>query len=45
MALSLAAMGVSGQCTIDTAQAIDVTFPDYVKLMQSVGADMELIED
>ena len=45
MALSLAAMAVPGRCTIDTAEAIQVTFPDYVKRMQSLGADMELIED
>ena len=42
MALSVAAMAIDGQCTIDTAEAISVTFPDYVKLMKQLGADMQL---
>ena len=42
MALSLAAMGLDEPCTIDTAEAIRVTFPDFVTLMQSLGADMEM---
>ena len=41
MALSLAGLKLNGQCTIDTAEAVSVTFPDYVELMQSIGADME----
>ena len=41
MALSLAAMAIEGQCTIDTAEAMNVTFPDYVELMKSIGANME----
>ncbi len=42
MALSLAAMAIDGVCTIDTAEAINVTFPDYVELMKSLGAEIEL---
>jgi 3-phosphoshikimate 1-carboxyvinyltransferase len=42
MALSLAGMNLDAQCTIDTAQAINVTFPGYVKLMNGIGANMEL---
>jgi len=42
MALSLAAMALDGQSVIDTAEAISVTFPDYVELMKSIGAKMEL---
>ncbi len=42
MALSLAAMGIDEPCTIDTAQAIKVTFPEFVNLMRSIGADMTL---
>lgn len=42
MALSLAAMGLDEPCTIDTAQAIKVTFPEFVNLMRSIGADMTL---
>jgi 3-phosphoshikimate 1-carboxyvinyltransferase len=45
MALSLAGMCLDGQCTIDTAEAMSVTFPTYVELMQSIGAEMELTDD
>ncbi len=45
MALSLAGLNLDGQCTIDTAEAISVTFPDYVELMRSIGANMELVSD
>ena len=39
MALSLAGMALPGRCTIDTAEAIDVTFANYVELMQQVNAN------
>ena len=42
MALSLAGLCLEGQCSVDTAEAISVTFPDYVELMKSIGANMEL---
>ena len=42
MALSLAGLCIDGQCTIDTAEAMSVTFPDYVELMKSIGANMEM---
>jgi 3-phosphoshikimate 1-carboxyvinyltransferase len=42
MALSLAGMALEGETTIDTAEAVNVTFPEYVKLMQSIGARMEI---
>ncbi len=42
MALSLAGLCLEGQCTIDTAEAISVTFPDYVELMKSIGANMKV---
>ena len=41
MALSLAAMCIDEQCVIDTAEAMNVTFPEYVKLMKTIGANME----
>ena len=41
MALSLAGLAVEGGCSIDTAEAISVTFPDYVELMRGISADME----
>ncbi len=42
MGLSLAGLVLDGRCVIDTAEAISVTFPDYVELMTSIGAKMEL---
>ncbi|MBN1787890.1 MAG: 3-phosphoshikimate 1-carboxyvinyltransferase [Sedimentisphaerales bacterium] len=42
MALSLAAMALDEPCVIDTAEAMNVTFPDYVKLMKSLGANIEI---
>ncbi len=42
MALSLAGLNLDGKCTIDTAEAVSVTFPDYVELMKSIGANMEM---
>ncbi|MEK7993181.1 MAG: 3-phosphoshikimate 1-carboxyvinyltransferase, partial [Planctomycetota bacterium] len=45
MALSLAGLVLDRRCVIDTAEAISVTFPTYVKLMRTLGADMELVSD
>jgi 3-phosphoshikimate 1-carboxyvinyltransferase len=45
MALSLAGMALEGDTTIDTAEAVNVTFPDYVKLMQSLGAKIHIFEE
>jgi 3-phosphoshikimate 1-carboxyvinyltransferase len=45
MAAALAGLALDGRLTVDTAEAMSVTFPDYVKLMQSIGADMELVAD
>jgi 3-phosphoshikimate 1-carboxyvinyltransferase len=42
MALSLVGMAVNGQCVIDTAEAMNVTFPEFVNLMTSIGACLEL---
>ncbi len=42
MALSIAAMAMQGQCTIGSAEAMSVTFPEYAKLMQNLGANIEL---
>ena len=42
MALSLAGMAVEGETVIDTAEAMNVTFPDYVKLMCNIGAKMQM---
>ncbi len=42
MALSLAGLGLDDECSIDTAEAVNVTFPSYVELMQKIGANMEV---
>jgi 3-phosphoshikimate 1-carboxyvinyltransferase len=42
MALSIAAMAMQGSCTIQTAEAMSVTFPQYAKLMQNLGANIKL---
>ena len=44
MALSLAGMAVDAESVIETAEAINVTFPDYVKLMTGIGAKMDLVD-
>jgi 3-phosphoshikimate 1-carboxyvinyltransferase len=43
MALSLAGLNLDAQCSVDTAEAISVTFPNYVELMKGIGANMELV--
>ncbi len=44
MALSLALMSIEEGGAVDTAEAINVTFPEYVNLMQRLGARMKLSE-
>jgi 3-phosphoshikimate 1-carboxyvinyltransferase len=44
MALSLAGMIAEGKTIIDTAEAINATFPDYVNMMKSLGAKMHMEE-
>jgi len=42
MALSLAGLIADGKTKITTAEAIEVTYPGYVKSMKSLGAKMEV---
>ncbi|MBS0349580.1 MAG: 3-phosphoshikimate 1-carboxyvinyltransferase [Proteobacteria bacterium] len=42
MAMSLAGLLAQGTTQIDDADAIEKTFPSFVKIMQSLGANMEL---
>ena len=44
MALSIAGMMLDGQCTVDTAEAMNITFPSYVELMKKLGANIEISE-
>lgn len=42
MALAVAGLMAEGSTVIDEAESIDKTFPTFVTLMQSLGADMEI---
>lgn len=44
MALSLAGMIADGKTTIDTAESINITFPNYTTLMKKLGAKMNMEE-
>ena len=44
MALSLAGLAMDQPCEIGTAEAMSVTFPNYVELMRTLGAQMEVAE-
>ena len=43
MALSIAAMTAQGSTTVNTAEAVSVTYPDYIETMQKLGAKFLLI--
>ena len=45
MALSIAAMTANKETVIDTAEAVSVTYPDYVKTMCQLGAKIKLIKE
>jgi len=40
MALAVAGLAAQGETTVDTAEAVGITFPSFVELMQGAGADM-----
>lgn len=42
MALAVAGLMCEGRTEIDTAEAMSITFPNFVELMQSAGAAMDL---
>ena len=42
MALAVAGLRAEGQTQIGDAEAVNKTFPNFVSLMQSLGADMEV---
>ncbi len=44
MALAVAGLNTEGETIIDTAEAMNVTFPEFVDLMRSCGGKMELME-
>ncbi len=45
MALSIAALIADDKTIIDTAEAVAVTYPDYVETMQNLGAKFKLIQE
>jgi 3-phosphoshikimate 1-carboxyvinyltransferase len=45
MALSIAGLTAEGKTIIDTAEAVAVTYPDFVETMQSLGAKFKLTEE
>lgn len=42
MALAVAGLAASGTTTIDTAEAVAVTFPNFIELMSGLGAKMHV---
>jgi 3-phosphoshikimate 1-carboxyvinyltransferase len=44
MAMAVAGMALDGSLTVDTAEAMSVTFPTYVELMQALGGNLEIRE-
>ncbi len=42
MAMAIAGMALTGSTQIDTAEAMNVTFPEYVNLMVALGANLTL---
>ena len=42
LALSIAGMLASGTTIIDTAEAVSVTYPDYVDAMRQLGANVRI---
>ena len=44
MALAIAALACEGETEIDSAEAMQVTFPNFVELMQGTGADLGIEE-
>lgn len=44
MAMAMAGLGSDEKIIVDTAEAMSVTFPDFVELMQSLGADMKVVD-
>ncbi len=41
MALAVAGLAAEGTTTVDTAESVSVTFPDFVGLMRALGAEMK----
>ncbi len=44
MALAVAGMAATGETVVSTAESVAVTFPDFVELMQQLGATLEKVD-
>ena len=44
MALAMAGLALDGETTVSTAEALNVTFPSFVELMTSAGAEMSILD-
>ena len=44
MALAVAGLVCDGETRIDTAEAVQVTFPNFVELMSQSGAEISITE-
>lgn len=44
MALAVAGLNIDGETVIDTAEAMNVTFPEFVDLIESSGGNLRLIK-
>lgn len=44
MALAIAGMAVDGTTTVETAESVSITFPNFVELMQNLGAQINTDE-
>lgn len=45
MALAVAGLNIDGETIIETAEAMNVTFPEFPQLIRECGGDIELIEE
>jgi 3-phosphoshikimate 1-carboxyvinyltransferase len=44
MALAVAGMAAEGETIVNTAESVSVTFPDFLRLMESIGANITSTE-
>ncbi|MBI4753807.1 3-phosphoshikimate 1-carboxyvinyltransferase [Candidatus Desantisbacteria bacterium] len=45
MALAVAGLAAKGKTTIDTAESMNITFPDFVELMQKIGGRIKFLPE
>jgi 3-phosphoshikimate 1-carboxyvinyltransferase len=45
MALAVAGLNIDGETVIDTAEAINVTFPDFIEHIKACGGKIEIVKE